>query len=429
MSFVYNYEYKITSASFSERISSITGSGGTTTGSFTGSFTGSLQGTASFALQAANSNTININSFGSDVESYLLMSNVIATPGVAIGGDSGLRYNASTNRLTVGTIGATSFTGSLLGTASYANNALSSSFATTSSFSTSSSFTTTASFATTSSFSTSSSFALSASFAPTNTTGSFTGSFTGSLLAFNAFVSRSLTVGSTITSSNIENTLNVYPPPAGGTGEGGQILLAASGGLYTSASMLDTWQDNFRLLRGSNTGGSNAALIVTNLQSGNTNFAGAITASAYSGLPNSWLSAARSGNQTIDSGTWANRDIIFNNISSIGFTYNSTTGIATLQAGKTYRITARLAWSAAGLYTLKFRIFNHTTGFFTGPTVEMIQSPNGTFNVSDNTLETIFVVGASDTNISIRTTSDTNALSGEFIRGDLNTQLIIQQIA
>ena len=55
MSFVYNYEYKITSASFSERISSITGSGGTTTGSFTGSFTGNLQGTASFAQTALSS--------------------------------------------------------------------------------------------------------------------------------------------------------------------------------------------------------------------------------------------------------------------------------------------------------------------------------------------------------------------------------------
>ena len=55
MSFVYNYEYKITSASFSERISSITGSGGTTTGSFTGSFTGNLQGTASFANNALSS--------------------------------------------------------------------------------------------------------------------------------------------------------------------------------------------------------------------------------------------------------------------------------------------------------------------------------------------------------------------------------------
>jgi|688.fasta_scaffold10563_23 hypothetical protein len=242
-------------------------------------------------------------------------------------------------------------------------------------------------------------------------------------------LNQAVTIGNITSTPSTENTLNIYPSPAGGTGEGGQILLAASGGLYTSASMLDTWQDQFRILRGSNTGGSNAGLVYVNLQTGNTQFVGAVTASAYSGLPNAWLLAARSGNQTIGSGTWADRDIIFNQYSSNNFTYNSSTGIATLNAGKTYRITARLAWSAAGIYTLKFRLYNQTTSTFTGPTVELIQSPNGTFNVSDNTLETIFAVGASNVDISIRTTSDTNALSGEFIRSDLNTQLIIQQIA
>ena len=239
---------------------------------------------------------------------------------------------------------------------------------------------------------------------------------------------QTVVIGSSVTASNIENPLSIYPLPGAGTGEGGQILLAASGGIYTSASMIDTWQDQFRILRGSNAG-SNAGLMYMNLQSGNTQFVGAVTASAYSGLPNSWLHALRTSNQTIGSGTWASRDIIFDQVSSINFTYNSSTGIATLKAGKTYRLTARLAWSAAGLYTLKFRVYNQTTSAFTGPTVEMIQSPNGTYNVSDNTLEHVLAVGASDIDISIRTTADTNALTGEYIRGDLNTQLIIQQIA
>jgi hypothetical protein len=137
----------------------------------------------------------------------------------------------------------------------------------------------------------------------------------------------------------------------------------------------------------------------------------------------------RNSNQTIGSGTWADRDIIFNTYSSNNFTYNSTTGIATLKAGKTYRITSRLAWAAAAVYTLQFRIYNQTTSTFTGPTAEIIQSTNGTNNISDSTLEHIFAVGASDVDISIRTTSATNALTGEYIRGDLNTQLIIQQIA
>ena len=75
---------------------------------------------ASHADQADNAAAIDIYSFSSPVDSYLLMSNVIATTGVAVGGDTDLRYNSSTNKLTVGTVSATSFTGSLLGTASYA---------------------------------------------------------------------------------------------------------------------------------------------------------------------------------------------------------------------------------------------------------------------------------------------------------------------
>jgi hypothetical protein len=240
---------------------------------------------------------------------------------------------------------------------------------------------------------------------------------------------QTVVIGSSVTASNTENPLSIYPLPGAGTGEGGQILLAASGGIWTSASMLDTYQNQFRILKGTNTGGSNAGWFSMNLNNGNSTFIGAVTASAYSGLPNAWLYAARNSNQTISSGTWASRDIIFNDFSSNNFTYNISTGIATLRAGKTYRITARLAWSAAGIYTLKFRVYNQTTSVYIGPTVELIQSPNGTFNVSDNTLDFIFPLSSTDVDISIRTTADTNALSGEFIRSDLNTQLIIQQIA
>jgi hypothetical protein len=163
--------------------------------------------------------------------------------------------------------------------------------------------------------------------------------------------------------------------------------------------------------------------------SGSLNVPGNITASGYTNLPNSWLHALRNTNQTIPSGTWADRDVVFNTYSSNNFTYNQTTGIATLRAGKTYRITARLAWSEAAVYLTQFRIYNQTTSSFTGPTAEIVQSTNTSNNISDSTLEHIIFVGASDMDISIRTTSATNALNGEYIRGDLNTQLIIQQIA
>jgi len=128
-----------------------------------------------------------------------------------------------------------------------------------------------------------------------NSTNGFTGSFQGtsSYSIFSANSDRALTssyvtnLNQTITLGNItsipstEATLNVYPPIVSGTGEGGQILLAASGGLYTSASMLDTYQNYFRILRGTNTGGSNAQLVGLDLHTGNLSVAGAVNPSAW----------------------------------------------------------------------------------------------------------------------------------------------------
>jgi len=236
-----------------------------------------------------------------------------------------------------------------------------------------------------------------------------------------------VTIGNITSTPAAENTLNIYPPPAGGTGEGGQILLAASGGLYTSASMLDTWQNQFRVLKGTNTGGSTAAYIITDLQTGNTQFAGAVTASAYSGLPNDYLYVTRNTSQTVGT-NWVSQDIIFNNsVVSKGIAYNTGTGLASLTGGKVYRITARLAWAAAGAYNLQYSCYTSANTQI-GPTVEIVQSSNGTSNISDGTLEFIYAPG-SNTDIKIRTTAANTALSGESIRGDLNTQLIIQQIA
>jgi hypothetical protein len=236
-----------------------------------------------------------------------------------------------------------------------------------------------------------------------------------------------LTVGNLTGTISDENTLNVYSPPAGGDGEGGQILLAASGSPYTSASMLDNWQNQFRVLKGTNTGGSTAGLLYMNLDNGNTQFVGAVTASAFSGLPNDYLYTIRNTNQTIGSGTWANRDVLFNNtVVSRGISYNSGTGLASLTGGKIYRITARIAWSAAAVYTFQFSCYDSSNNL-TGPIVEMVQSTNATNNISDGTLDFILAPN-SNVDIKIRTTGNTTALSGEFIRGDLNTQFIIQQI-
>jgi hypothetical protein len=244
----------------------------------------------------------------------------------------------------------------------------------------------------------------------------------------NAIISGSLTVGNRTDTPSTENTLNVYPPLVGGTGEGGQILLAASGGLYSSASMLDNWQNQFRILRGSNTGGSNAGLVYVNLQTGDTQFVGSVTASSYSGLPNDYLYTTRNTNQTIGGGTWANQDVIFNNtVVSKGISYSTVTGLAALTGGKVYRITARVAWASLGSYTFEISCYDNLNTQL-GPIAQQLAPGNGSLNSSDGTLDFIYAP-VSSTSIKIRTTAATTALSGEYIREDLNTQLIIQQIA
>ena len=115
------------------------------------------------------------------------------------------------------------------------------------------------------------------------TTGSNT--FIGNqIISGTVFITSSLIVGSGSVSN--ENTLVVGTPIAGGAGEGGQILLAASGGLYTSASMIDNWQNQTRLLRGTNAG-SDAVVVQWNMHTkqmqlpaytGPSSFAGTATA-------------------------------------------------------------------------------------------------------------------------------------------------------
>jgi hypothetical protein len=134
-------------------------------------------------------------------------------------------------------------------TASYVLNAVSASRATTSSFAITSSYILNA---------------VSASFAST--------------ASFVTNLNQTVTLGNITSTPSNENTLNIYPPiPTAGTGEGGQLMLAASGGLYTSASMIDNYQNYLRILRGTNTGGSNAQLIGLDLQTGNLSVAGAVT--------------------------------------------------------------------------------------------------------------------------------------------------------
>ena len=246
------------------------------------------------------------------------------------------------------------------------------------------------------------------------------------ITASNAIITGSAIIGSS-SLGPAENTLTLGPAPGGGTGEGGQLGLAATGGSYTSASFIDVYQNTLRILKGTNAG-SIAGIVTFDLQTNAANFLGPVTASAYNGLPNDYLYATRSGsNQTVGS-AWANTDIIFNNVVvSKGISFNTTTGVASLTGGKIYRVTARLAWSAAASYNLQFSCYTSANTKI-GPDVEIVQSSNATSNISDGTLEFIYAPSG-NTDIKIRCTANNTALSGEQIRYDLNTQFIIQQIA
>ncbi len=246
---------------------------------------------ASYAMRADSAAAIDVFVFGSDVESYLLMSNVAGTTGVAIGGDADLRYNSSTNKLTVGSVSATSLTGSLFGTASWANNATTASYVLNA---ISSSFASTASFvqnAQTASYvlnAISSSFSSTASYVNT--------------LNQNVLITGSLTVGTTSAGAS-ENTLTLGPRDNGS--EGGQLMLQAPGGTYTSASMWDNYANKTRLLRGTNAG-SDAEVVSFNMHSKQVQFPAYNALNAFSGTPVAALGVDNGGNIiTIQTGSGA----------------------------------------------------------------------------------------------------------------------------
>ena len=127
-------------------------------------------------------------------------------------------------------------TGSLLGTASYATQALSASYA-----------------ATASNIAITNDADIRVITANGNGTlnGEINLTFNGSLLnvAGNLLVTGSAAIG-TSSLGPIENTLTLGARDTGG--EGGQLGLNASGGTYTSASFIDVYQNQIRILKGTN---------------------------------------------------------------------------------------------------------------------------------------------------------------------------------
>ena len=152
--------------------------------------------------------------------------------------------DASLNSLNV----TSGVTGSLLGTASYSNQALSSSFASTASFVTN--------------------------------------------LNQNVLITGSATIGAT-SAGPFENTLTLGARDA--ANEGGQIGLNAPGGTYTSASFIDNWQNNIRILRGTNAT-SNATVASWNLHTRQMQLPAYTGASSFAGTATANLAVDSAGN-------------------------------------------------------------------------------------------------------------------------------------
>ncbi len=113
-----------------------------------------------------------------------------------------------------------------------------------------------------------------------------------------------------------ENTLIVGLPPNTSPGEGGQILLQASGGIYTSASMIDTYQNQFRVLRGTNTA-SDAQHFGINLANGQATFNKYSGSGAFAGTEVAILGVDANGNMLT---TTIAGSTVFGNYAGTGFT-------------------------------------------------------------------------------------------------------------
>jgi len=138
-----------------------------------------------------------------------------------------------------------------------------------------------------------------------NISGSITGSLFGTAsfastasfvntLNQNVLITGSAVIGSSSLGSS-ENTLTLGPSLAGGAGEGGQLGFNAQGGTYTSASFIDNYQNQIRILKGTNAG-SNALVAQWDLHTNQMKLPSYTNASAFVGTATANLAVDSGGN-------------------------------------------------------------------------------------------------------------------------------------
>jgi hypothetical protein len=181
-------------------------------------------------------------------------------------------------------------------------------------------------------------------------------------------ITGSLTIGTSSIGST-ENTLIVGLPPNTSPGEGGQILLQASGGIYTSASMIDTYQNQFRILRGTNAG-SDAQHFGINLANGQATFnkysgSGAFTATPVAGLGVDANGNIVSSTRTGRYGTAISGSTIGTGVTAQTIVYSQLIPANTLVAGdiiRTYFRFRKLATNANATYNILVNTSNAVAG-------------------------------------------------------------------
>jgi len=108
----------------------------------------------------------------------------------------------------------------------------------------------------------------------------------------NVLITGSMAVG-TSSLGPFENTLTLGARDTGS--EGGQLGLNAPGGTYTSASFIDVWQNQVRILRGTNAG-SDAIVTQWNLHTKQMQLPAYTNASSFAGTATANLAVDSSGN-------------------------------------------------------------------------------------------------------------------------------------